>query len=267
MGKTELARALAEFLFDDESNMIRVDMSEYMEKHSVSRLIGAPPGYVGYDEAGQLTEAVRRRPYRVVLFDEIEKAHPDVFNILLQILEDGRLTDGHGRTVDFRNTVIIMTSNLGIENMRRQPFGFRTDSRAKDTEDQRLGDSVNEALKRTFRPEFLNRIDETIIFHPLTQEQIVQVVDLMVKDVQQRLQDRKITFELTAAAGLWLAKEGFDPDFGARPLRRAVQRHLENQLSKKILSGEFQEGDHVVVDADDDSGLILATQVLAAQTA
>ena len=267
VGKTELARALAEFLFDDESNMIRVDMSEYMEKHSVSRLIGAPPGYVGYDEAGQLTEAVRRRPYRVVLFDEIEKAHPDVFNILLQILEDGRLTDGHGRTVDFRNTVIIMTSNLGIENMRRQPFGFRTDSRAKDTEDQRLGDSVNEALKRTFRPEFLNRIDETIIFHPLTQEQIVQVVDLMVKDVQQRLQDRKITFELTAAAGLWLAKEGFDPDFGARPLRRAVQRHLENQLSKKILSGEFQEGDHVVVDADDDSGLILATQVLAAQTA
>ena len=267
VGKTELARALAEFLFDDESNMIRVDMSEYMEKHSVSRLIGAPPGYVGYDEAGQLTEAVRRRPYRVVLFDEIEKAHPDVFNILLQILEDGRLTDGHGRTVDFRNTVIIMTSNLGIENMRRQPFGFRTDSRAKDTEDQRLGDSVNEALKRTFRPEFLNRIDETIIFHPLTQEQIVQVVDLMVKDVQQRLQDRKITFELTAAAGLWLAKEGFDPDFGARPLRRAVQRHLENQLSKKILSGEFQEGDHVVVDADDDSGLILAMQVLAAQTA
>ncbi len=267
VGKTELARALAEFLFDDESNMIRVDMSEYMEKHSVSRLIGAPPGYVGYDEAGQLTEAVRRRPYRVVLFDEIEKAHPDVFNILLQILEDGRLTDGHGRTVDFRNTVIIMTSNLGIENMRRQPFGFRTDSRAKDTEDQRLGDSVNEALKRTFRPEFLNRIDETIIFHPLTQEQIVQVVDLMVKDVQQRLQDRKITFELTPAAGLWLAKEGFDPDFGARPLRRAVQRHLENQLSKKILSGEFQEGDHVVVDADDDSGLILATQVLAAQTA
>ena len=267
VGKTELARALAEFLFDDESNMIRVDMSEYMEKHSVSRLIGAPPGYVGYDEAGQLTEAVRRRPYRVVLFDEIEKAHPDVFNILLQILEDGRLTDGHGRTVDFRNTVIIMTSNLGIENMRRQPFGFRTDSRAKDTEDQRLGDSVNEALKRTFRPEFLNRIDETIIFHPLTQEQIVQVVDLMVKDVQQRLQDRKITFELTAAAGLWLAKEGFDPDFGARPLRRAVQRHLENQLSKKILSGEFQEGDHVVVDADDDSGLILATQVLEAQTA
>ena len=267
VGKTELARALAEFLFDDESNMIRVDMSEYMEKHSVSRLIGAPPGYVGYDEAGQLTEAVRRRPYRVVLFDEIEKAHPDVFNILLQILEDGRLTDGHGRTVDFRNTVIIMTSNLGIENMRRQPFSFRTDNRAKDTENQRLKDSVNEALKRTFRPEFLNRIDETIIFHPLTQEQIVQVVDLMVKDVQQRLQDRKITFELTPAAGLWLAKEGFDPDFGARPLRRAVQRHLENQLSKKILSGEFQEGDHVVVDADDDSGLVLTTQGLVTQTA
>ena len=267
VGKTELARALAEFLFDDESNMIRVDMSEFMEKHSVSRLIGAPPGYIGYDEAGQLTEAVRRRPYRVVLFDEIEKAHPDVFNILLQILEDGRLTDGHGRTVDFRNTVIIMTSNLGIENLRRQPFGFRTDGQEKATEDQRLKDSVNDALKRAFRPEFLNRIDETIVFHSLTQDQIVRVVDLMVKAVQDRLQDQNITFELTPAAGLWLAKEGFDPVYGARPLRRAVQRHLENNLSKKLLAGELQEGDHVVVDADDDSGLTLTTQVLAAQTA
>ena len=267
VGKTELARALAEFLFDDESNMIRVDMSEFMEKHSVSRLIGAPPGYIGYDEAGQLTEAVRRRPYRVVLFDEIEKAHPDVFNILLQILEDGRLTDGHGRTVDFRNTVIIMTSNLGIENLRRQPFGFRTDGQEKATEDQRLKDSVNDALKRAFRPEFLNRIDETIVFHSLTQDQIVRVVDLMVKAVQDRLQGRNITFELTPAAGLWLAKEGFDPVYGARPLRRAVQRHLENNLSKKLLAGELQEGDHVVVDADDDSGLTLTTQVLAAQTA
>jgi len=267
VGKTELARALAEFLFDDESNMIRVDMSEFMEKHSVSRLIGAPPGYIGYDEAGQLTEAVRRRPYRVVLFDEIEKAHPDVFNILLQILEDGRLTDGHGRTVDFRNTVIIMTSNLGIENLRRQPFGFRTDGQEKATEDQRLKDSVNDALKRAFRPEFLNRIDETIVFHSLTQDQIVRVVDLMVKAVQDRLQDRNITFEHTPAAGLWLAKEGFDPVYGARPLRRAVQRHLENNLSKKLLAGELQEGDHVVVDADDDSGLTLTTQVLAAQTA
>tara|TARA_B100000949_G_scaffold41205_1_gene34895 strand:- start:5655 stop:8105 length:2451 start_codon:yes stop_codon:yes gene_type:complete len=267
VGKTELARALAEFLFDDESNMIRLDMSEFMEKHTVSRLIGAPPGYIGYDEAGQLTEAIRRRPYRVVLFDEIEKAHPDVFNILLQILEDGRLTDGHGRTVDFRNTVIIMTSNLGIENLRRQSFGFRTDGQEKATDDQRLKDSVEEALKRAFRPEFLNRIDETIVFHSLTQDQIVRVVDLMVKDVQDRLQDRNITFSLTPAAGLWLAKEGFDPVYGARPLRRAVQRHLENYLSKKILAGELQEGDHVEVDADEDIGLTLTTRELAAQTA
>ena len=267
VGKTELSRALAEFLFDDESNMIRLDMSEFMEKHTVSRLIGAPPGYIGYDEAGQLTEAIRRRPYRVVLFDEIEKAHPDVFNILLQILEDGRLTDGHGRTVDFRNTVIIMTSNLGIENLRRQPFGFRTDGQEKATDDQRLKDSVEEALKRAFRPEFLNRIDETIVFHSLTQDQIVRVVDLMVKDVQDRLQDRNITFSLTPAAGLWLAKEGFDPVYGARPLRRAVQRHLENYLSKKILAGELQEGDHVEVDADEDIGLTLTTRELAAQTA
>ncbi|MED5568540.1 MAG: AAA family ATPase [Chloroflexota bacterium] len=267
VGKTELARALAEFLFEDESNMIRLDMSEFMEKHTVSRLIGAPPGYIGYDEAGQLTEAIRRRPYRVVLFDEIEKAHPDVFNILLQILEDGRLTDGHGRTVDFRNTVIIMTSNLGIENLRRQPFGFRTDGQEKATDDQRLKDSVEEALKRAFRPEFLNRIDETIVFHSLTQDQIVRVVDLMVKDVQARSQDRNITFSLTPAAGLWLAKEGFDPVYGARPLRRAVQRHLENYLSKKILAGELQEGDHVEVDADEDIGLTLTTRELAAQTA
>ena len=265
VGKTELAKALAEFLFDDESNMVRVDMSEYMEKHTVSRLIGAPPGYVGYDEGGQLTEAVRRRPYRVVLFDEIEKAHPDVFNILLQILEDGRLTDGHGHTVDFRNTVIIMTSNLGTEALRRQSFGFRTDGREQDSEEKRLLESVNDALKQAFRPEFLNRIDEIIVFHPLTQDQIVQVVDLMVKDVQNRLSDRRITFELTPAASTWLAEEGFDPVFGARPLRRAVQRYLENPLSKGILADRFCPGDHVVVDADD-SGLVL-TKALAVQPA
>ena len=264
VGKTELSKALAEFLFDDESDMVRVDMSEYMEKHTVSRLIGAPPGYVGYDEGGQLTEAVRRRPYRVVLFDEIEKAHPDVFNILLQILEDGRLTDGHGRTVDFRNTVIIMTSNLGTEALRRQPFGFRTDGREEDLDEQRLRDSVNDALKRAFRPEFLNRIDDIIIFHPLTQAQIVQVVELMVNDVRDRLDELGITFELTPAAGHWLAKEGFDPVFGARPLRRAVQRHLENGLSKGILSGEYQEGDHVVVDAGD-SGLRLSKHAAVTQ--
>ena len=266
VGKTELSKALAEFLFDDESNMVRVDMSEYMEKHTVSRLVGAPPGYVGYDEGGQLTEAVRRRPYRVVLFDEIEKAHPDVFNILLQILEEGRLTDGHGRTVDFRNTVIIMTSNLGTESLRRQPFGFRTDGRDEDVDEQRLRDSVNDALKRAFRPEFLNRIDDIIIFHPLTQDQIIQVVELMVNDVRHRLDERGITFELTPAASHWLAEEGFDPVFGARPLRRAVQRHIENALSKGILSGEFQAGDHVVVDAGD-SGLTLGKHAAAAQSA
>ena len=262
VGKTELSKALAEFLFDDESNMVRVDMSEYMEKHTVSRLIGAPPGYVGYDEGGQLTEAVRRRPYRVVLFDEIEKAHPDVFNILLQILEDGRLTDGHGRTVDFRNTVIIMTSNLGTEALRRQPFGFRTDGREQDVDEQRLRESVSDALKRAFRPEFLNRIDDIIIFHPLTQDQIIQVVELMVNDVRRRLDERGITFELTPAARHWLAEEGFDPVFGARQLRRAVQRHLENALSKGILSGEYEAGDHLVVDAGD-SGLTLGKHAVA----
>jgi ATP-dependent Clp protease ATP-binding subunit ClpC len=249
VGKTELAKSLAQFMFDDESNMVRIDMSEYMEKHSVSRLIGAPPGYVGYDEGGQLTEAVRRRPYRVVLFDEIEKAHPDLFNILLQVLEDGRLTDGHGRTVDFRNTVIIMTSNLGTSGIKRQAFGFRTGDQAGQDEDKKLQESVNAALKETFRPEFLNRIDETIVFHPLTQEQIIRVVSLMLKDVQGRLEERGITFELTSDANLWLSREGYDPIYGARPLRRAVTRFLENPMSKGILSGEFTSGDHILVDA------------------
>jgi len=257
VGKTELAKSLAQFMFDDESNMVRVDMSEYMEKHSVSRLIGAPPGYVGYDEGGQLTEAVRRRPYRVVLFDEIEKAHPDVFNILLQVLEDGRLTDGHGRTVDFRNTVIIMTSNLGTSGVRRQATGFRTGGKAGEDEDKKLQESVNTALKEAFRPEFLNRIDETIIFHPLTQEEIIRVVGLMIKDVQGRLEERGITFELTADANLWLGREGYDPVFGARPLRRAVTRFLENPMSKGILSGEFTSGDHILVDAETE-GLVLS---------
>ena len=264
VGKTELARALAEFLFDDESNMVRIDMSEYAEKHTVSRLIGAPPGYVGYDEAGQLTEAVRRRPYRVVLFDEIEKAHPEVFNILLQILEDGRLTDGHGRTVDFRNTVIIMTSNLGTEGMQRATFGFRTDGSERTNEPERLRSSVNDALKKAFRPELLNRIDEILVFHPLTQDQIIQIVGLMVKEVQRRLKDQEITFELTPEASRWLAKEGFDPVFGARPLRREVQRHLENTLSKRILGGEAQPGDHILVDADE-SGLVWSKRERVAQ--
>ena len=263
VGKTELSRALAEFLFDDEDNMVRLDMSEYMEKHTVSRLVGAPPGYVGYDEGGQLTEAVRRRPYRVVLFDEIEKAHPDVFNILLQILEDGRLTDGQGRTVDFRNTVIIMTSNLGTGYLNRQGVGFNATPQTARGERELLERSVSDALKQAFRPEFLNRIDETIVFHPLTRDQIVQVVGLMVRDVAQRLDDLDITFELTPAAAEWLAEEGFDPVYGARPLRRAIQRHLENPLSRGILSGEFQSGDHLLVDAGADALSLTRTEVAA----
>ena len=248
VGKTELARALAEYLFDDEQNMVRIDMSEYMEKHTVSRLVGAPPGYVGYDEAGQLTEAVRRRPFRVVLFDEIEKAHPDVFNILLQILEDGRLTDGHGRTVDFRNTLVIMTSNLGTAELDRPSVGFLRESGSKD-ESLRLRASIEDALKKAFRPEFLNRIDEIIIFDPLTHEQIQTIVNLMVKEVEARLSEHQVTISLTEAAREWLAREGFDPVFGARPLRRAIQRQVENPLAKKILGGEFAPGDHVLVDA------------------
>ena len=264
VGKTELARALSEFLFDDEANMVRVDMSEYMEKHTVSRLIGAPPGYVGFDDGGQLTEAVRRHPFRVILFDEIEKAHPDVFNILLQILEDGRLTDGHGRTVDFRNTVVIMTSNLGTGELGRQPFGFHRDS-GNVVDEQRLRDSVQDALKRAFRPEFLNRIDDILIFSPLSQDQIEQVVSLMADEVQTRLADRDITFELTPEASHWLAKEGFDPTFGARPLRRAIQKHLENPLSKAILAGMFQAGDHVLVDSG--SGVLIFSKALVAASA
>ncbi|MFQ5988117.1 MAG: AAA family ATPase, partial [Dehalococcoidia bacterium] len=246
VGKTELARALAEFLFDDEEAMVRLDMSEYMEKHTVSRLIGAPPGYIGYEEGGQLTETVRRRPYKVILFDEVEKAHPDVFNILLQILEDGRLTDGHGRAVDFKNTVVIMTSNLGTQEFQRQSLGF---SRQTKSEEQRLKSAIDSALKQTFRPEFLNRIDEIVIFQALTEEQVKQIVDLMMKDVQKRLADRKITVELTEEAKMRLAKEGFDPVFGARPLRRTIQRQVENPLSKRILEGEFKEGARILVDA------------------
>ena len=253
VGKTELSRALAEFLFNDEDSMVRLDMSEYGERHTVSRLIGAPPGYVGYDDAGQLTEAVRRRPHRVVLFDEIEKAHPDVFNLLLQILEDGRLTDGQGRTVDFRNTVVIMTSNLGTGDLSQRPFGLNPSAgRGRDagkvTPEQSR--AVHEALRKAFRPELLNRIDETIVFHPLSRAQIGRIVGLMVGEVQQRLAERDITCELTEAGREWLVKEGFDVSYGARPLRRAIQRHLENQLSRGVLSGDFKEGDHVVADVN-----------------
>ena len=250
VGKTELARSLAEYLFDDEQNMVRLDMSEYMEKHTVSRLIGAPPGYIGFDQGGQLTEAVRRRPFRVILFDEIEKAHPDVFNILLQILEDGRLTDGHGRTVDFRNTLVIMTSNLGTASDQLQPVGFLRDSAGDDR--QRRHAAVEEALKRAFRPEFLNRLDATIIFDPLTEEQIRQVVDISVAETASRLSEHGVTLEITDAARDWLAREGYDRVFGARPLRRAVQRFIENPLSRKILAREFSEGDCITAHAADD---------------
>ena len=257
VGKTELARALAEYLFDDEQNMVRVDMSEYMEKHTVSRLVGAPPGYVGYDEGGQLTEAVRRRPFRVILFDEIEKAHPDVFNALLQILEDGRLTDGHGRTVDFRNTLVVMTSNLGTSEASRRPAGFATDRTQDDS--ARLRASVDDALRRTFRPEFLNRLDETIVFEPLTSEQVRQIVELLLEDVQERLTEHGVALTLTDAAKDWLADTGFDHAYGARPLRRAIQQHIENPLSRGIIAGEYGAGDIVHVDAGED-GLELSKQ-------
>jgi ATP-dependent Clp protease ATP-binding subunit ClpC len=261
VGKTELARALAEFLFDDEENMVRVDMSEYQERHTVSRLIGAPPGYVGYGEGGQLSEVVRRRPFSVVLLDEIEKAHPEVFNTLLQVLDDGRLTDGQGRTVDFRNTVIIMTSNLGSEVLGREAIGFSPQKTASETE--RLRQSVEEALKRTFRPEFLNRIDEIVVFDPLTQEDILKIVDKMVGEVRERVEETGISIVLTDAAREWLGKDGFDRMYGARPLKRSIQRNVENQLSKRILSGEFSEGSVVTIGADE-QGLVFTTEQVEA---
>ncbi len=250
VGKTELAKALARFMFDSEDAMVRIDMSEYQEKHTVSRMIGAPPGYIGYDEGGQLTEAVRRRPYRVVLFDEIEKAHPEVFNVLLQILDDGRLTDGQGHVVDFKNTVIIMTSNVGTSQIRHSaPLGFQRSTEAKAlTEREQLRKTVSEELRRTFRPEFLNRVDEIIIFDPLTQEQIKQIVDLLINELRGRIAEQGVSIELTEAAREWLAKEGFDPEYGARPLRRAIQRFVESPLSRELLRGELQDGDTVVID-------------------
>ena len=243
VGKTELARALAEFLFDDERAMIRIDMSEYMEKHAVSRLIGAPPGYVGYDEGGQLTEAVRRRPYAVVLFDEIEKAHPDVFNIMLQILDDGMLTDGKGRHVSFKNTVIIMTSNLGSSYLMAENL-----STAEAFE--RASEKVIETLHSHFRPEFLNRVDDIIVFRPLGKEQLVKIIELRLEDLRRLLADRKISLELTDAAKDWIFREGFDPSFGARPLKRAIQKLIQDPLALRILDGEVLHGDHVIVDAD-----------------
>jgi len=250
VGKTETAKALAEFLFDDADALVRIDMSEYREQHTVSRLFGSPPGYVGYEEGGQLTEAVRRRPYRVVLFDEIEKAHPEVWNALLQILDDGRLTDGQGRIVDFRNTVLIMTSNLGTEYVRKSgTLGFL--QRSDDDEEREAHDKIEKALKGTFRPEFLNRIDEIITFSALSLDHMGLIVDLQMKEIQERLSEHNLTVELTPAARDWLAKEGYDPAFGARPLRRALQKYVESPLSVSLLSGEFSGGDTVVVDVDE----------------
>jgi ATP-dependent Clp protease ATP-binding subunit ClpC len=252
VGKTELAKALAEFMFDDLDAIVRIDMSEYREQHAVSRLFGAPPGYVGYEEGGQLTEAVRRRPYRVVLFDEIEKAHPEVWNSLLQILDDGRLTDGQGRVVNFRNTVLIMTSNLGTEYISKSgTLGFL--QRSADQDEREAHDKIEKALKETFRPEFLNRIDEIITFSSLSIEQMQQIVDLQMEEIQERLCEHDLSVELTPAAREWLANEGYDPAFGARPLRRALQKHVESPLSISLLSGEFKDGDTVIVDVDEET--------------
>jgi ATP-dependent Clp protease ATP-binding subunit ClpC len=246
VGKTELAKTLAEFLFGDEQALISLDMSEYMEKHTVSRLVGSPPGYVGYEEGGQLTEAVRRKPFSVVLFDEIEKAHPDVFNTLLQILEEGRLTDSQGRTVDFRNTVLIMTSNLGTQELRKSTLGFTKSDEAVTYE--RMKEKVNDALKQHFRPEFLNRIDEIIVFHELSRTEVTNIVDLMIKRVANQLEGQGIGLELTTEAKHFLGEKGYDPTLGARPLRRAIQRHIEDTLSEKLLYKEFRAGQVVVVD-------------------
>jgi ATP-dependent Clp protease ATP-binding subunit ClpC len=249
VGKTELAKTLAEFLFDDEDALIQLDMSEYMEKHTVSRLVGSPPGYVGYEEGGQLTEAVRRKPFSVVLFDEVEKAHPDVFNTLLQILEDGRLTDAQGRTVDFKNTVLIMTSNLGTADLRKSNMGFAKTSEAVTYE--RMKAKVDEALKAHFRPEFLNRIDEVIVFHELSRAEVTEIVDLLMSRTVKQLSDQGIGLELTPAARSLLAEKGYDPQLGARPLRRAIQQMVEDPLSERILWKEFRVGETIVVDVEE----------------
>jgi ATP-dependent Clp protease ATP-binding subunit ClpB len=254
VGKTELARALAEFMFDDEQAMVRIDMSEYQEKHTVSRMIGAPPGYVGYEEAGQLTEAVRRRPYAVVLLDEIEKAHPEVLNVLLQLLDDGRLTDGKGRTVDFRNTVIIMTSNLGSHLITEQAMG------EGGTINEGTRRQVSDALREHFRPEFLNRIDEIIFFHALDRAHLKQIVDIQLAGLVKRLEERKIHVQLTDKAKEILVQEGYDPKYGARPLKRTIQRQVLDPLAMRVLEGDFSEGDSVLVDGAPDGELAFSKQ-------
>jgi ATP-dependent Clp protease ATP-binding subunit ClpB len=257
VGKTELARALADFLFDDERAMVRIDMSEYQEKHTVARLVGAPPGYVGYDEGGQLTEAIRRRPYAVVLFDEIEKAHQDVFNVLLQILDDGRLTDGQGRTVDFKNTIVIMTSNIGSHRILDYKGTFAGDGYS------RMKDAVLEELRRHFRPEFLNRIDEIIVFHALSEEHLKQIVEIQLAGLRKRLAERHIELELSDRARTYLVRTGFDPTYGARPLKRAIQREIETPLARLILSGEVRNDQTVYVDLDSSGHLQFETQAVA----
>jgi ATP-dependent Clp protease ATP-binding subunit ClpB len=255
VGKTELTKALAEFLFDDESALIRIDMSEYMEKHSVARLIGAPPGYVGYEEGGTLTEAVRRRPYQVVLFDEIEKAHPDVFNVLLQVLDDGRLTDGQGHTVDFRNTLIVMTSNLGADILVAQPEGQDTDA---------VRDQVMAIVRASFRPEFLNRIDEIILFHRLQKSEMARIVDIQLKRLAKLLDERKITITLEPSARDWLADKGWDPAYGARPLKRVIQKSVQDPLAELVLSGRIKDGDKVVISGSKQGLKFNGTAVAAA---
>lgn len=241
VGKTELAKTLAATLFDDEKNLVRIDMSEYMEKYSVSRLIGAPPGYVGYEEGGQLTEAVRRKPYSVVLFDEIEKAHPDVFNVLLQVLDDGRITDSQGRTVDFKNTIIILTSNLGSSVLLD---GIGADGEIREDAKQQ----VHELLRRSFRPEFLNRLDEIVFYKPLTKENITGIIDLLIQALSKRLEDKQLSVELTDAAKQYVIDNGYDPVYGARPLKRFLQRHVETLLGRTIIAGDLSEGTKLVVD-------------------
>jgi ATP-dependent Clp protease ATP-binding subunit ClpA len=251
VGKTELARALAGFLFDDDQAMTRIDMSEYMEKFAVSRLIGAPPGYVGYDEGGQLTEAIRRRPYQVILLDEIEKAHPDVFNVLLQVLDDGRLTDGQGRTVDFKNTVVIMTSNIGSSAIAA------SSGRSGDDAYEQMKREVTEMLRAHFRPEFLNRVDEVIVFHALTEVDLEQIVGLLLADLSRRLAEQDLTLQLTPSAKALILREGTDPAYGARPLKRTIQRLVENPLARALVSGQFRPGDRITADADLGSGTIV----------
>jgi ATP-dependent Clp protease ATP-binding subunit ClpB len=249
VGKTELVRALAQYLFDDDKAMIRVDMSEYQERHTVARMIGAPPGYVGYDEGGQLTEQVRRRPYSVVLFDEIEKAHPEVFNALLQILDDGRLTDGQGRTVSFKNVVIVMTSNVGTGMVERNTIGFSVHAKAKDNK------GLMDALKAQFRPEFLNRIDDIIVFNQLSREHLSQIVDIQLANVGKLLRDRKVKLEVTPAAKDIIISEGYDPLYGARPMRRAIQRLVQDPLALKLVNGDIRDGETIIVDANADGTL------------